>query len=281
VLHPLAAAITVGIIWSNLGVMSDNGHGFGWRTRNRLSRGEICSVGRMIFALVLRAALRGGVRGAGVARAEGVPQHAGVRQRRVRPAAVVGGPAVPLPVLCRGGWRPPRPRPADGDGGGDGGRGGGGLEGGAARGGEGGAVGEAAGALLVDEEGVHPEVEQFVTVDVPRPLADIKYVEQLDLADELYLDVPDDEERLRQLDVDPAVRPPHRVHVRHEGPHAGLPHLELNEPLLLPPAQLREGVDDDAGEVHLDGVVLQRVADHRGVVVHVPPLRGDRHTLRV
>ena len=44
----------------------------------------------------------------------------------------------------------------------------------------------------------------------------------------------------------------------------------LNEPLLLPPAQLREGVDDDAGEVHLDGVVLQRVADHRGVVVHVP-----------
>ena len=60
------------------------------------------------------------------------------------------------------------------------------------------------------------------------PLADIKYVEQLDLADELYLDVPDDEERLRQLDVDPAVRPPHRVHVRHEGPHAGLPHLELH-----------------------------------------------------
>ena len=59
------------------------------------------------------------------------------------------------------------------------------------------------------------------------PLADIKYVEQLDLADELYLDVPDDEQRLRQLDVDPAVRPPHRVHVRHEGPHAGLPHLEL------------------------------------------------------
>ena len=48
--------------------------------------------------LVLRAALRGGVRGAGVARAEGVPQHAGVRQRRVRAAAVVGGPAVPLPA---------------------------------------------------------------------------------------------------------------------------------------------------------------------------------------
>ena len=48
--------------------------------------------------LVLRAALRGGVRGAGVARAEGVPQHARVRQRRVRAAAVVGGPAVPLPT---------------------------------------------------------------------------------------------------------------------------------------------------------------------------------------
>ena len=47
----------------------------------------------------------------------------------------------------------------------------------------------------------------------------------------------------------------------------------LNEPLLLPPAQLREGVDDDAGEVHLDGVVLQRVADHRGVVVHVPTVQ--------
>ena len=30
-------------------------------------------------------------------------------------------------------------------------------------------MGEAAGALLVDEEGVDPEVEQFVTVDVPRP----------------------------------------------------------------------------------------------------------------
>ena len=30
-------------------------------------------------------------------------------------------------------------------------------------------MGEAAGALLVDEEGVHPEVEQFVAVDVPRP----------------------------------------------------------------------------------------------------------------
>ena len=47
----------------------------------------------------------------------------------------------------------------------------------------------------------------------------------------------------------------------------------LNEALLLPPAQLREGVDDDAGEVHLDGVVLQRVADHRGVVVHVPTVQ--------
>ena len=76
----------------------------------------------------------------------------------------------------------------------------------------------------------------------------------------------------------------------------------LDEPLLLAPAQLGEGVDDDAGEVHLDGVVLQRVGDHRGVVVHVPkvqystvqyntvrystvvhvpPLRGDRHTLGV
>ena len=48
--------------------------------------------------LVLRAALRGGVRGAGVARAEGVPQNTGVRQRRVRAAAVVGGSTVPLPA---------------------------------------------------------------------------------------------------------------------------------------------------------------------------------------
>ena len=47
----------------------------------------------------------------------------------------------------------------------------------------------------------------------------------------------------------------------------------LDEPLLLPPAQLGEGVDDDAGEVHLDGVVLQRVGDHRGVIVHVPTVQ--------
>ena len=47
----------------------------------------------------------------------------------------------------------------------------------------------------------------------------------------------------------------------------------LDEPLLLAPAQLGEGVDDDAGEVHLDGVVLQRVGDHRGVVVHVPTVQ--------
>lgn len=62
----------------------------------------------------------------------------------------------------------------------------------------------------------------------------------------------------------------------------------LYEALLLAPTHLRERVYHDAREVHLDRVVLEALRaglppalGHGGVIVHVPPLAGDRHTLAV
>ena len=78
------------------------------------------------------------------------------RKRRVRASAVVGAPTVSLLRL--------QPRgPSSGSGGHLG------RTSHAHHRVQVGTVGQAAGALLVDEEGVHPEVEQFPTVDIPRP----------------------------------------------------------------------------------------------------------------
>ena len=55
----------------------------------------------------------------------------------------------------------------------------------------------------------------------------MKYFHQLHFLRELNLDVADNEERGGQVDVDAAVVPPDLVHLGHEGPHGGLPDLEL------------------------------------------------------
>ena len=62
----------------------------------------------------------------------------------------------------------------------------------------------------------------------------------------------------------------------------------LYEALLLATAHLGERVDHDAGEVHLDRVVLETLGPrlppalgHGGVVVHVAPLTGDGDPLAV
>lgn len=104
--------------------------------------------------LVLGAALRGGVWGPRVSRAEGVSQGSGRRHRGVwaqRPSTVVSWPAVSVLRL-----------PGERGGGG----GGGGPHLGAGRG-----VCEDTAALLVDKESVHPEVEQLAvgTHEILRP----------------------------------------------------------------------------------------------------------------
>ena len=58
------------------------------------------------------------------------------------------------------------------------------------------------------------------------PLAEVEDVE-LELLLELDLDVAHDEERHREVDVDPAVIPPDLVDLGHVGGDAGLLDLEL------------------------------------------------------
>ena len=66
------------------------------------------------------------------------------------------------------------------------------------------------------------EKKKFVFV----PLAEVKDV-KLELLLELDLDVAHDEERHREVDVDPPVVPPDLVNLGQVGSHAGLLNLEL------------------------------------------------------
>ena len=111
---------------------------------------------RNIIYLILWTAMSSGVRCSGVTGTKRVAQISWRRKRRVRASAVVGAPTVSLLRL--------QPRgPTSGSGGHLG------RTSHAHHRVQVGTVGQAAGALLVNEEGVHPEVEQFPTVDIPRP----------------------------------------------------------------------------------------------------------------
>ena len=98
--------------------------------------------------------------GCSIAAAKRMFQISGRRKRRVRTSAIVGTPTVSLRWL-----RSRCPSSDTGDHLGGGGT----PDTDNVAGVKVGAVGQAAGALLVDEERVHPEVEQFTTVDIAGP----------------------------------------------------------------------------------------------------------------
>ena len=62
-------------------------------------------------------------------------------------------------------------------------------------------------------------------------LTKIKYI-QLYLLGKLNLDVANNEEWARELNVNTTVCPPHLIHLRHEGPYRGLAHLKLKQDMI-------------------------------------------------
>jgi hypothetical protein len=86
--------------------------------------------------------------------------------------------------------------------------------------------------MLVNEEGVHPEVKQLSIGHVPWPSHNVHDV-QLDFLCEVNLDIADYQQRVLQLDVDASIRPFHQIHVRRKWTHRGLTHFELNVTLEL------------------------------------------------
>jgi len=144
------------------------------------SKARPAAVGRMLLTLFLHAAGAATCHVLAMVVTQGVSQYPGWGQGRVQATStIVGAPTV---ALLRAGVRPAQL----------------GLDqGGAGAGtrqrhlGLGRAVRQGARPLLVNEEGVDPEVEQFASSHVARLLSEVKDI-HLDLLYELYLDVTDD-----------------------------------------------------------------------------------------
>jgi hypothetical protein len=72
--------------------------------------------------------------------------------------------------------------------------------------------------MLVDEEGVHPKMEQFSIGHIPRPSHNVHDV-QLDFLCEVNFDIAHYQQGVLELNVDPSVRPFHQIHVGRKWPH--------------------------------------------------------------
>ena len=96
-------------------------------------------------------------------------------------------------------------------------------------------------------------------------LTKIKYI-QLYLLGKLNLDVANNQERCRKLDVDATICPPHLIDLGHEGTHRGLAHLKLKQDNYKPNitscyhAQLLNGLNGKCVNNYLDFFYLE--SDH-------------------